>query len=116
MKDVQPKYWLSGEYPSGMHVRFSLQGERICVGRSGDISLMESSVSRNHAVLTWNGDAWRVTDVGSRNGTFVNGIGIQQKLIVPGDVVRFGRVSLKLVNPDDDDVMDVYHNWENCEV
>ena len=106
MKDVQPKYWLSGEYPSGMHVRFSLQGEKICVGRSGDISLMESSVSRNHAVLTWNGDAWRVTDVGSRNGTFVNGIGIQQKLIVPGDVVRFGRVSLKLVNPDDDDVMD----------
>ena len=106
MKDVQPKYWLSGEYPSGMHVRFSLQGERICVGRSGDISLMESSVSRNHAVLTWNGDAWRVTDVGSRNGTFVNGIGIQQKLIVPGDVVRFGRVSLKLVNPDDDDAAD----------
>ena len=49
-------------------------------------------------MLTWNGDTWRVTDVGSRNGTFVNGVSVQRKLIVPGDVVKFGRVSLNLVD------------------
>lgn len=85
-----------------MHIRFSLLGEKISIGRTGDISLMDSSVSRNHAVLTWNGDAWRVTDVGSRNGTFINGVSIQRKLIVPGDIVRFGRVSLKLIDPENE--------------
>lgn len=102
MESNQQRYCLKGEYPSGEHVRFSLLGERISIGRTGDISLTEPSVSRNHAVLTWNGDAWRVTDVGSRNGTYVNGVSVQRKLIVPGDVVRFGRVNLRLVNLDSD--------------
>lgn len=37
-------------------------------------------------------------DTGSRNGTFVNGVSVQRKFIVPGDVVRFGRVSLSLMD------------------
>lgn len=90
---------LTGECPFGTTVRFLLTGEALTVGRHGDIALQETSVSREHAVLTWNGDAWRVTDVGSRNGTFVNGVSVQRKLIVPGDVVRFGRISLNLVDP-----------------
>jgi len=90
---------LYGQCPVGTHVRFLLTGEKLTVGRHGDIALHEPSVSREHAVLTWNGDAWRVTDVGSRNGTFVNGVSVQRKLIVPGDVVRFGRIVLNLVDP-----------------
>jgi len=95
-------YVLVGEYPPGTHVRFSLSAVNLTVGRHGDIVLYEPSVSRDHAVLVWNGDAWKVTDAGSRNGTFVNGVSVQRKFIVPGDVIRFGRVSLRLVDPSDE--------------
>lgn len=98
MSDL-PSQFLVGECPSGTHVRFLLSAVKMTVGRHGDIALREPSVSRDHAVLAWNGDVWKVTDVGSRNGTFVNGISVQRKFILPGDVIKFGRVSLKLVDP-----------------
>lgn len=98
-----PCYALTGVCPDGTSVRFMLAGDRLTVGRHGLLSLQDPSVSRDHAVMTWNGDAWRVTDVGSKNGTFVNGVAVQRKLIVPGDTVAFGKVSLKLedMNPDE---------------
>lgn len=99
---VLPGFVLVGECPPGTQVRMSLSAVKMTVGRHGDIVLREPSVSRDHAVLTWNGDVWKVTDVGSRNGTFVNGVSVQRKFIVPGDVVRFGRVSLRLVDPASD--------------
>lgn len=92
-------YVLVGECPPGTQVRFLLSAVKMTVGRHGDIVLREPSVSRDHAVLIWNGDVWKVTDAGSRNGTFVNGVSVQRKFIVPGDVIRFGRVSLTLTDP-----------------
>jgi len=89
---------LVGECPQGTRVCFSLSSAKMTIGRHGDIVLREASVSRDHAVLTWNGDVWNVLDVGSRNGTFVNGVSVQRKFIVPGDVIKFGRVSLSLVD------------------
>jgi len=94
----ETKLYLCGECPPGTRVSFPLSGEKLTVARYGDITLLDNSVSREHAVLTWSGDAWRVTDTGSRNGTFVNGVSVQRKLIFPGDVVKFGRVSLNLVD------------------
>lgn len=90
---------LVGECPQGTQVRFMLSAAKMTVGRPGDITLRDLSVSHDHAVLTWNGDVWKVTDVGSRNGTFVNGVSVQRKFIVPGDVIKFGRVSLNLIDP-----------------
>ena len=65
------------------------------VGRHGMIRLCDPSVSRNHAELTSNGENWLVTDLGSRNGTYVNGVAVQRRRILPGDTVRFGKVSLR---------------------
>lgn len=93
-----PSLVLVGECPPGTQVRFLLSAVKMTVGRHGDIVLREPSVSRDHAVLIWNGDVWKVTDVGSRNGTFVNGVSVQRKFIVPGDVIKFGRVSLSLID------------------
>lgn len=98
MSNLNSNLVLVGECPPGVKVRFPLPAVKLTVGRRGDIVLRDMSVSREHAVLTWNGDAWTVTDVGSRNGTFVNGVSVQRKFIVPGDVVQFGRVELKLVD------------------
>ena len=77
------------------------------VGRHGMIRLCDPSVSRDHAELTSNGENWLVTDLGSRNGTYVNGVAVQRRRILPGDTVRFGKVSLRfdggLANDEDYD-------------
>lgn len=94
-----PSFVLVGECPPGTQVRFLLSAVKMTVGRPvADIVLRDLSVSHEHAVLTWNGDAWKVTDRGSRNGTFVNGVSVQRKFVVPGDVIKFGRVSLRLID------------------
>ncbi|HEX5504239.1 MAG TPA: protein kinase [Thermomicrobiales bacterium] len=65
------------------------------VGRQDDaeIKLTDIFVSAEHARLTLEGDEWRVTDLGTTNGTFVNGTRIKQPTALrPGDEVRFGRV------------------------
>lgn len=60
----------------------------IKIGRdnSNDIVINEPRVSRNHAIVTSLGnDTFEVKDLGSTNGTFVNGQRINQKIIIPGD-------------------------------
>ncbi|NOT62579.1 MAG: FHA domain-containing protein [Acidobacteria bacterium] len=76
--------------------------DRAAVGRSHDnaLCLNDSSVSSFHAVFTVgaNGGIW-LTDIGSSNGTFVNGVRIAEgdKTIVrDGDRVQFGDFELKL--------------------
>ena len=70
---------------------------RQLIGRttSAELHLADAYVSRRHAVLTCGYGAIRVEDVGSDNGTFVNGERIQAAEAVPlraGDLVRFGEV------------------------
>ena len=52
-----------------------LENARHVLGRSphGDPSFDSAYVSRNHAQIAWNGAAYEITDLGSKNGTFVNG-------------------------------------------
>jgi len=69
------------------------------VGRNAElaISLPDRSVSREHALLTRQGDAVEVTDLLSRNGTAVNGDRIQTpRALRAGDKVSFGNVVLTL--------------------
>lgn len=64
------------------------------VGRDDTADIVvagESSVSRKHATLTREGDAVTIKDLGSSNGTFVNGARISaQQTLRPGDTVQFG--------------------------
>lgn len=70
------------------------------VGRraNADISLRDNFVSGGHARLTREADGWWVTDLGTLNGTFVNGARIDAPtLLRPDDEVRFGRVRTRFV-------------------
>jgi hypothetical protein len=61
---------------------------RLLVGRSPSATLRLDGrhVSGEHCTLIWNGEAWEVRDLGSRNGTFVDG-----KRLTPGEAVRVSR-------------------------
>jgi hypothetical protein len=67
----------------------------VVVGRRPDagLVLLDEQVSGHHAELYWDGDRLRVRDLGSRNGTAVNGQPISGWTdLSPGDVISFGRV------------------------
>jgi len=69
----------------------------LSIGRADENNLVleDSSVSRRHAVLTVDGAEYRLRDVGSRNGTRVNGRPVQETKLVPGDAVQFGEVEAR---------------------
>ncbi|HWD37981.1 MAG TPA: FHA domain-containing protein [Fimbriimonas sp.] len=70
-----------------------IEGETV-VGREAGLGLSltaETSVSRRHAQLVRKGSEVILTDLGSTNGTFVNGAQIQSPAVLrPGDSVQFG--------------------------
>jgi two-component system NtrC family sensor kinase len=56
--------------------------------------LHDTEVSRNHAELVRRGDAYQVRDLGSSNGTFVNGRQVTERDLISGDQVQVGRSTL----------------------
>lgn len=58
--------------------------------------LSDASVSRRHARIVADGDAWRVEDLGSRNGTFINGRQIESGTLRATDRLEVGSVPLRL--------------------
>jgi FHA domain/Domain of unknown function (DUF1707) len=71
----------------------------VTLGRSRDCDcvLAEPSVSRRHAELRRDGARWLLRDLGSRNGTRVNGVRLLDEAEVgPGDRVSFGDARFRL--------------------
>lgn len=70
------------------------------IGRSteAEISLNDTFLSSEHARLELRDGVWSLEDLGSTNGTFLNGFEVRAPTEVhDGDLVRVGRVELKLV-------------------
>jgi hypothetical protein len=76
-----------------------LSSDRCTLGSSAECDLVvdDSSVSRTHVLFEQLGRAWFVEDLGSRNGTYVNGHRITGRRVVrPGDEIRLGLVRVVL--------------------
>jgi len=72
---------------------FSLARPTIIIGREvgNDVVLSDPQVSRRHASLTWDGRQFIIQDLGSANGTFVNGVRLTgPQALQPGDVIGLG--------------------------
>lgn len=73
---------------------WSLDSGVVTVGRADDNDLVvpDPEVSRHHARLVLGAAGWVVSDLGSTNGTWVNGEAVERAPVAPGDVVAFGRM------------------------
>jgi len=80
---------------------FALRGERVVIGRSErcDLRVDDSSVSSEHARISRDEGGWRVVNLLSTNGTFVNEKKISSAGLSDGDRVRFGRVEFRFRDP-----------------
>lgn len=72
-----------------------LNKDLLQIGRrtESDLRLVGSDVSREHAEIVKQNDAWILRDKGSRYGTFVNGEAVTEHTLAHGDKVQFGRAS-----------------------
>ena len=71
------------------------------VGRHhhSDVVIDDPSISRRHAEITYSGEGYFVSDIGSKNGTFVNqdNIGKSQRRLENGDEITFGPGEIALI-------------------
>ena len=79
---------------------FPLGEEDLVIGRepgSGGAELKDSSVSRRHAVVRKTSDGYALYDLGSANGTNVDGVKLTGREIKNGDVIQLGATELQVV-------------------
>jgi pSer/pThr/pTyr-binding forkhead associated (FHA) protein len=68
-------------------------------GRSADVVIAEATISRAHAAIGYAPDGFFVQDLGSTNGTMVDGARIDRHLLKPGDRIQMGRLVLGVTLP-----------------
>jgi pSer/pThr/pTyr-binding forkhead associated (FHA) protein len=89
--------FISGKYQGG---EFALEmNQELIIGRSSELEmvLIEDMVSRHHAKITTSADEIYIEDLGSTNGTFVNGEKITRSKLKEGDRILIGTSIIKLV-------------------
>src|SRR5215217_8107435 len=88
----------------GLHTFELRDGKPLVVGRapSSDIPIVDPTISRRHAELESTESGFTVRDLGSSNGTFVNGTRVETGTAALGDLVSFGKVGFRLerISPD----------------
>jgi len=77
---------------------FEVNVERTTVGRVEDntFQIADPSVSSHHAEIILRGPELLIKDIGSTNGTFINGDKITEAVLKPGQTLRFGQVEIKI--------------------
>ena len=77
--------------------RFGLTESIISIGRHPDCNLVlaDPNVSRNHAEIRPQGDHFVVVDLGSTNGSRINGIRIDTQVLHDGDELSFGNTKMR---------------------
>ncbi|HLK34412.1 MAG TPA: sigma 54-interacting transcriptional regulator [Terriglobales bacterium] len=78
---------------------FEIEGAEACIGRDAgnQVCVPSAWVSRRHCMLHVEGSTVLVEDLGSRNGTFVNGLPVNRQELRPGDVLTVGDCSFRFV-------------------
>jgi sigma-B regulation protein RsbU (phosphoserine phosphatase) len=84
--------------PDGIRKTISLQQSQWSLGRSAENDFFvaeDAGISRHHLRLEFEGENWEVVDLGSKNGTYVNGVRVQgRQRLQPGDRIVASRLLL----------------------
>jgi hypothetical protein len=102
--------FISGKYQGG---EFPLRPHReIIIGRSSDLDmvLVEDMVSRKHAKITTDETTVTIQDLGSTNGTFVNGEKVRKADLKDGDRILIGTSIIKIVFVDGEATSSISEN------
>lgn len=78
----------------GTEIETELDAEVITIGRHADsiVVLPSSSVSSHHATIRQRGDSYYVQDLGTTNGTRLNGVEVEEARLEDGDQLTFGDI------------------------
>jgi hypothetical protein len=78
-------------------VRFDLGGALISIGRASDNDVIvdDPEVSRHHCQLKLQHGAYSFADLGSRNGSWINGEPVSEVALGPGDSIRIGSTEIE---------------------
>jgi two-component system cell cycle response regulator len=98
-------------YPPSMHSDMvRLNGSQTMMGRdpSCDLCLDDVAISRNHATLEFDGETWEITDLDSRNGTYIDDQILHgRRRLCGGELIRLGSIVLKFMASLDEEAQ--YH-------
>jgi FHA domain len=85
-------------HPSPIAAHPLVSHARVVLGRGPacQVVFAEETVSRRHAELRLEDGVWHLRDLGSTNGTWVNGRRVREAEVRPGDEVRLGAVRFRL--------------------
>lgn len=78
-------------------VRHVLETERVTIGRHGGCTVVirDTNVSREHAQLRRRPNGWTLRDLGSTNGTKLNGVRVDdEQMLTDGDVIMLGAIKV----------------------
>ncbi len=104
--------------PFGSTRDFPLTEPAYSLGRASDsdIVMEDSGVSRRHGRLERNGDRYRIVDLDSHNGTYVNNHKVASAALEDGDRIQIGQHVLTFLIRDDAEVPPVRDFTVSCEV
>jgi pSer/pThr/pTyr-binding forkhead associated (FHA) protein len=88
---------LTASLPDGAKQEFTLSKASVSLGRgsTNDIVVADTAASRNHALLECGPEGCVLVDLGSANGTRVNGNRVERVTLSPGDVITAGGSTLR---------------------
>lgn len=87
--------------PNGEEQKFKLEKHKVTLGRgfNVDLTIHDRLASRLHCCIEFKNNAWHITDLNSRNGTYVNGVQVTETPLQAGDRVRVGDTVLVCEKP-----------------
>lgn len=96
------RFFLRGRMPPFKDEMIPLEEDEIFVGRIDEnhIVITHNSISRRHSVLKVDKsqEIVRLSDLGSSNGTFIDGRRVKDAILANGNIVRFGSIEFEFVD------------------
>ena len=97
-RKAKGKWYLELVGGEQMGRRVVLNKPQLTIGRmKADLMLADVKISRQHATIDLTDQGYRLTDLGSSNGSFINGQPVKTQLLNPGDIIRVGGTLIKIL-------------------